>query len=88
MRARRLKQKMAADEDLIDAAFEATKGDPTRRGEVLALVDQYRTACRLTRGPDKSRAKHWRGNVHRIEQKLDKLAGPTPLQRAIESECC
>lgn len=41
------------------------------------LVDQYETACHLSKGPDKKRAAHWESKARDLESKMERKVEKT-----------
>lgn len=67
---------MHADEDLMfDARVVAKSTGGRRREEILELIDDYTLACRLSNGPDASRALHWDGKAKESAEKLLRITG-------------
>lgn len=65
---------MTPDENLIAAAIEETRPNSRARDAINTLADQYRTACDLSRGPDRARCKHWQERAAELSIELRKRA--------------
>lgn len=65
---------MHADEDLMcDARVVAKSTGGRRREEILELIDDYTLGCRLSNGPNASRALHWDGRAKGLSEKLARV---------------
>lgn len=81
---------MHPDEDLIIAAKKAVRNggatgvDAGKDREALgSLIDDYRTACELGRGPDPGRKRHWNVEATSLEKRLRAIANGDDTPRKL-----
>ena len=60
---------MAANQDILNAFGELSAH---QQSEMQHVVDEYKVACELAKGPDPGRTKHWRTRAWELEDHLKK----------------
>ena len=63
---------MEPNQDILTAFQELPE---IRKSELQRLIDEYETACELSRGPRPARSKHWMTRAWDLEENLKKRLG-------------
>lgn len=68
---------ISVDECLIRAVHKCVSATRERcLCQVNEEIEEYRVACRLSRGPDQERARHWAGKAREFARRLSRWLPP------------